>query len=398
LEQVMRAVWNIFIVLALMAGAGAVGFFIGHRAAAPVETDDPDVDSIEPTPMVQTVPIRQGRIDRTITAYGVVTAQSGDVEVLSVAFESRVKKILVVAGQRLDGDEPVIELEPSADTRLAMLQAKSAVESARTDLEQTRRRFDDHLATNQDLLQSEQNLQLAQLKLGSLQSEGAGGSVQLKGSGLVDKVDVQEGQVVPAGGALVEISAGRELQVRLGVEPSDAADIHVGDSVALQMIHSNAPAAGGKVRMIGRRIDPDSHLAEVLVSIPADAALPLDAYVRGELTIAGVDGLVVPRSAVLPDDEGFSMFTVDQGKAVEHKVSIAGEDDQSAEITGEGLAEGEAVVAVGNLELEDGMSVKVEQASTEPAATGPAAPGPAATGSAATGPAGSGPVSQEAAP
>ena len=92
--------------------------------------------------------------------------------------------------------------------------------------------------------------------------------------------------------------------------------------------------------------------------------MPLDGYVRGELMIAGADGLVVPRSAVLPDDEGFSMFTVDQGKAVEHKVSIAGEDDQSAEITGEGLAEGQAVVAVGNMELEDGMSVKVEPAST----------------------------------
>ncbi len=370
----MRAVWNIFIVLALMAGAGAVGFFIGHRGAAPVDTDDSDPDSIQATPTVQTVPIRQGRIGRRIIGYGVVAAQSGDVAVLSVAFESRVKKVLVVAGQRLDGEEPVIELEPSADTQLQMLQAKSGVEAAKTDLEQTRRRFGDHLATNQDLLQSEQNMQLAQLKLDSLQKEGADGSVVLRGTGLVEKVDVQEGQVVPAGGALVEIGAGRQLQVRLGVEPTDAADIHVGDSVSLQLIRSDAAAVEGKVRMISRRIDPDSRLAEVLISIPQNAALPLDAYVRGELMIAGAGGLVVPRSAVLPDDEGFSMFTVDQGKAVEHKVSIAGEDDQSAEITGEGLAEGQAVVAVGNMELEDGMSVKVETASTEPAASQEAAP------------------------
>lgn len=374
----MRIVWNISIVLALMAGAGAVGFFIGHRSAAPVESDDSDADSINPVPTVQTAPIRQGRIDRKITAYGVVTAQSGDVAVLSVAFEARVKKIFVVPGQRLEAESPVIELEPSPDTQLQMLQAKSAVDSAKTDLEQTRRRFNDHLATNQDLLQSEQNTQLAQLKLNSLQNEGAGGSVQLKGSGLVNKVDVQEGQVVPAGSALVEIASGRQLQVRLGVEPSDAADIQVGDSVSLQSIRSDASPVVGKVRMIAQQIDPESHLADVLVSIPADAALPLDAYVRGQLTIAGADGFIVPRSAVLPDDEGSLIFTVDRGKAVQHKVAIAAEDDRSAEITGDALAPGEPVVVLGNLELEDGMSVK-----TDPAAIAPAA---------------SQPVSQEAAP
>ena len=252
----------------------------------------------------------------------------------------------------------MIELEPSPDTQLQMLQAKSAVEAAKADLEQTRRRFSDHLATNQDLLQSEQNMQLAQLKLDSLQKEGAGGPVQLKGMGLVAKVDVQEGQVVPAGGALVEIAAGRRLQVRLGVEPSEAASIHVGDAVSLRMTRAEGPAVVGNVRMIAQRIDPETRLTEVLVSIPPDAVMPLDAYVRGELTLAGVDGLVVPRSAVLPADVGFSIFTIDQGKAVEHKVSIVAEDDQSAEITGDGLGTGAAVVMVGNMELENGMSVK----------------------------------------
>ena len=103
---------------------------------------------------------------------------------------------------------------------------------------------------------------------------------------------------------------------------------------------AEGPAVAGNVRMIAQRIDPETRLTEVLVSIPPDAVMPLDAYVRGELTLAGVDGLVVPRSAVLPADVGFSIFTIDQGKAVEHKVSIVAEDDQSAEITGDGFGNG----------------------------------------------------------
>ena len=59
----MRVVWNIFMVLALMAGAGAVGFFIGHRAVVPAESadsgDSGDADSIQPVPTVQTAPMRR---------------------------------------------------------------------------------------------------------------------------------------------------------------------------------------------------------------------------------------------------------------------------------------------------------------------------------------------------
>ena len=43
-----------------------------------------------------------------------------------------------------------------------MLQAKAALESDAKDLQQTRTRFSSQLATNQDLLQSEQNVRLAQ--------------------------------------------------------------------------------------------------------------------------------------------------------------------------------------------------------------------------------------------
>src|ERR1022692_3900963 len=106
----MKTAWNIFLVLVLMAGAAAVGFFVGHRASdsGGGGADSDADDSANATPMVQTSPIRLGHIDRKITAYGVVAAQTGDVEVLSVAFESRVKKIFVVPGQRLDSETAVV--------------------------------------------------------------------------------------------------------------------------------------------------------------------------------------------------------------------------------------------------------------------------------------------------
>jgi membrane fusion protein, multidrug efflux system len=373
----MQLFWNIFMVVALMAGSCAVGYFLGHRGSATNSQDgDPD-DAPQPAPMVQTALIRQGHVDRKIVAYGVVTAQSGDVSVLSVPFESRVKKIDVVPGQRLDAGAAVIDLDPSSDSRLELLEAKSAADSAAQDLQQTKTRYASHLATNQDLLQSQQNLQAATLKLQSLQSEGAGSSKQLKSAagGLVIRVDAQEGQLIPGGAALVEIATPAALQVRLGVEPQDAPVIHPGDQVSLQELRDGSSALAGTVHMVSQQVDPDTRMIDVFVTLPSDAALPMGDYLSGELSVAGADTLVVPVSAVLPDDEGYSMFTVEQGKAVQHKVSVAAKNDEAAQITGDGLAAGQLIVVSGNLELADGMSVKTDsdQAATAPSSNDQAA-------------------------
>jgi RND family efflux transporter MFP subunit len=373
----MKVFWNIFMVAALMAGSCAVGYFLGHRGNAAGSQDSDPADAPQPAPMVQTALIRQGHVDRKIVAYGVVTAQSGDVSVLSVPFESRVKKIDVVPGQRLDAGAAVIDLDPSSDSRLELLEAKSAAEAATQDLQQTKARYASHLATNQDLLASQQNLQTATLKLQSLQSEGAGSSKQLKSAagGLVIRVDAQEGQAIPAGTALVEIAAPAALQVRLGVEPQDASVIHLGDQVSLQELRDGSSALAGTVRMVSQQVDPDTRMIDVFVALPSDPTLPMGDYLSGELSVAGADGLVVPLSAVLPDDEGYSMFTVEQGKAVQHKVSVAAKNDQLAQISGDGLAPGQLIVVSGNLELADGMSIKTdsEEAATAPSSNDQAA-------------------------
>jgi RND family efflux transporter MFP subunit len=364
----MKSVGSVLLILILLAAAGTGGYLLGHRGASPAAAGDPDDsdDTIDPTPTVQTAPITQGRIDRTIVAYGVVAAQPADVSVLSVGFESRVKKVLVVPGQRLDSAGPVIDLEPSPDTQLQLLQAKAALDAAKKDNELTGDRFSHQLATNEDLSQSEQNLQISQLKLDSMQKQGAGGDRELRSAGLVSKVDVQEGQIVPAGAALVELTGQGKLQVALGVEPSDSGSLHAGDSVSLRMVNADGSPVVGKILMIAQRVNPDTRLVDVLVSIPPDSAMPLDTYVRGEIILPGSQGLVVPRSAVLPADEGYSLFTVEQGKAVEHDVTLLAHNDDSFEIAGEGLSVGQPVVVTGNMELETGMSVTVGAAATQP--------------------------------
>jgi len=185
-------------------------------------------------------------------------------------------------------------------------------------------------------------------------------------------VDVQEGQIVPAGGPLVEIATGSRIVARLGVEPSDINGISPGAKVALTEVAGQSPqVVEGKVDLITKRVNPDTRLVDVFVSLPKDAGLILEGYVRGELVTASSEGLIVPREAVLSKDDGYGLFTIKDGRAVEHTVSVGLQNDREALVKGEGLKPGDSVVVVGNYELEDGMAVSAGPAAERPAAGGP---------------------------
>jgi len=61
---------------------------------------------------------------------------------------------------------------------------------------------------------------------------------------------------------------------------------------------------------------------------------------------------------VLPDGEAQVLFTVKNGKAVRHEVTLGIASGDSVEVTGAGLHAGDMVVTLGNYELTDGMAVQ----------------------------------------
>jgi RND family efflux transporter MFP subunit len=348
--------------------------WMGHRAIAAADDEKPATtkpageDEAKSTASVKTAVIRSGQISQAITAFGSVTAQPGSVNVFSVQFESRVKHILISAGQQIDKDVPLIEVEPSPEAKLALLEARNAVEASNKDLEQTQQRFNLKLATNTELLTSQQAAQVAKTRLESLQQRGAAEDsrkITADGPGLVSKVDVQEGQIVPAGGPLVETTPRTSIEVRLGVEPSEISRVKPDQSVELFPLSiggedEDEEAIAAKIRLITQRVNPETRLVDVFVTPDSPAGLLLDSSLRATLTAESRQGLIVPRDAVLPDEDGLLLFTVQDGKAVKHVVKQGLKNDKEVEVIGEGLKAGDTVVIVGNLELEDGMAVTTE--------------------------------------
>src|SRR5438046_3221394 len=108
-----------------------------------------------PVPEVQVAKVERKTINEKVIVYGSVVAQPGKTHSVSIAFETRVRHILVAPGQFVQENDPLIEIELSPGAQVQFQQAKNAAEAARKELKQTQERFNLKIATNQDLSAAE---------------------------------------------------------------------------------------------------------------------------------------------------------------------------------------------------------------------------------------------------
>ena len=106
----------------------------------------------------------------------------------------------------------------------------------------------------------------------------------------------------------------------------------------------------------------------VLIALEKADDLPLETAVNAVIEGEQKDALVVPRNAALPSEQGtYELFTVKDGKAAKHEVTIGIQSGNEVEVKAEDLKAGDPVIVQGNYALQDKMQVSVESASTQPA-------------------------------
>ncbi len=190
---------------------------------------------------------------------------------------------------------------------------------------------------------------------------------------MVSEIAAAPGQLVALGAPIVTVVGEEHIAVRLGVESEDIDAVRVG--LAVELAPVGAPAdriVGGAVRLVTRKVNPETRLVDVYVAPAAGARLLLDDMVRARMAVRSDTGLVVPRAAVHPVDGAHVLFTVEGGRARRHEVGVGLEDGERLQVDGAELSEGQLVVVEGNAELTDGMAVAVippRSAPTTPDAT-----------------------------
>ncbi len=361
-----RTIWTILIILVvvLALAGGYWRFFYNEKQIT--GNDHPPSRSAtkdEVVASVKIVPIREGTIKEHIQVYGKIVPAPGARQTVSVPFECLVRRVMVSSGQEVMKGGKLLEIEPSPDTRLKFEKAHNAYESAKQDLEHRRQLFNLKLATNKQVLDAKQALNLAGSDLESLKKRGVDGKREIRADteGLIQKISIQEGAIVPAGAPLVEIISRKRLEARLGIEPQDNRLVKLNQTVFLTSVEvPDVEGFTGSVREVSRAVNPTTLLVDVFVSFPPTANLLLGEVVSGKIVIASARGLIVPRSAALREGDQHILFTVKDGHAVKHSVKIGIENQMEIRIMEAGLQPGDPVVVSGNYELADGMAVHAE--------------------------------------
>jgi membrane fusion protein, multidrug efflux system len=354
---------SLFIVVAVLAA----GFYLALGRGKTGNTAPNQVgasgEATGPVARVKTAPIRQGTIDETIHVYGSVIPAPGAVRTISVAYESRIDSVMVNEGQEVSSGNILLHVSPSPETRLKFSQAGETYRVAKQALTNMERKFQLKLATNDQLLQAQQSSEQADLALSSMKNQGADGPRELKADtrGLVSKVAVDQGSIVAAGAPLLQIVPQRQLEMRLGVEPEDIGKIRQDMEVSLsQPLVRASTVISGKVRKISRSINAQTRLVDVFVAVASPERFLLGQWVSGRIVVSAVSGLIVPRSAVLPEGKSFTLFVVKDGRALKKSVRVLAESQTETAVAGAEISTGDQVVVVGNYELTNKMAVTVE--------------------------------------
>ena len=358
-----RTVLLVVAALAVAASAAYVGYAVGRGKAGEAPAADEGEKTATVT-TVRTVTAAEATMDQTVTAYGTIAAAPEELQTVSVPFECRVGRITAAPGQAVTEGSLLLAIEPSPDSQLQLDEARSNRAAAAHDLALVEQRMAMKLAINQDLSTAKQAMDLAQLRLDNIEKRAiAPKQIKAERTGIVNQINVREGQIIAAGGTLMELVATGRIEARLGVEPSAMTAMQPGQLVRLCTVQGTAGGCIlGHVRLITQKVNQASRLVDVFVSLPLQSPLKLETYVRAEVVLASRTALVVPHSAVLPDgEEGQVLYTIKDGKAVKHQVKTGLEDTEHVEILGGEIKAGEAVIVQGNYEVEDGQAVRVEQ-------------------------------------
>jgi multidrug efflux pump subunit AcrA (membrane-fusion protein) len=246
------------------------------------------------------------------------------------------------------------------DAKVTMLQAQSTADNAQH-----------HLDTLNQVSQREQ-VRSAQAVVNAAQAHSANleaqlGYAQIKSpiSGLVADRLVYPGEMAQPGTPLISIVDISQIVARANIPANDALMIKVGSPAT---IHAPTGDVAASVTVVSPAVDPNTTTVEVWITAPNPKeelrpGVTVSVAIKAE-TIQ--DATIVPAEAILNFDEGGQMVMVIDKDNVAHerRVVVGVRQGPNVQIVS-GVSEGEMVVTVGGLGLEDKSKVVIQ----EPTAT-----------------------------
>jgi multidrug efflux pump subunit AcrA (membrane-fusion protein) len=387
---------------------------------------------------VRTAPAQRRTIAETINGLGTCEALLDKTAIIAPAIEGQVLEILIKHGDTVKGGQPIVQLDPryaeanlrekistrdglkatlrllqslprseeQTSCRLAIEEAKIALQKAETIVERLRPLDEHKEISHQQMFEAELAVKQAKITLQKAENQlevlllgpraeavdeanahiiTAEAGIALAQSqrdlltlrspidGVVDRIACKLGQTLAVGSPIGEVVDTRQLNVLVWLPAFDAANIHIGqqaevysgDSLQRQNESSELGAVSGKVSFVGHVVDPQTGGLPIRVLIDN----PKSRFALGQTVTAVIavrektEALAVPVEAVDDLGAGPQISVVRDAKTVVLHPSLGMRNKQWVEILDTDLKPGEAVIVEGGYNMPEGTKVSLETAS-----------------------------------
>jgi membrane fusion protein (multidrug efflux system) len=319
--------------------------------------DNGDGEEAPPPPPVEVVTGTAvlTQVEDQLTAVGTLEAN----ERLEVKPESPglIEAIRFTEGERVQQGQTLFELD-SRKEEAAVVQAEAELMLAQSNLDRAQTLVGTKAISQQevDKLASELAVRSAVLKV--RKEDLADRKMTAPFDGLTGPRLVSPGQYVNAGTLLGTLVDDSVMKVRCSIPERGLAYVRAGQTGRVGVNTFPDRSFTGRVDLVGPEVDETTRTAEVRLIVPnSEGLLRPGMFARVEIIVAvRPEALVIPEGALVPSMDAFSVYVVQDSKALLKPVQIGVRLPGRVEIV-EGLQPNQEIVLSGTQKLVDGMSI-----------------------------------------
>lgn len=303
--------------------------------------------------------VQRGPITASISAASTIEAERQ----VTVNAEStgRIIKLNVEEGDKVKEGQLLARIKYEAQSS-GLDRAETSFERAEKDYENVKALYERRVASKDELDAARVAYENARIDVRDRERDVRNTRVVAPFAGTVTERFVSQGSFIANGQPILSVTDFDTLVARVYVPEKELDRIKVGQPARVVGKAAKGRLGTGTIRRIAPVVDPTTGTVKLTVGLPPELAGGETGFLPGmyaEVTLTTErreDALLVPKQAVVHDDEDIFVFVVEGDRARRTRVKPGSSDAVKTEIL-EGLDVGMEIVIAGQSELKEGSLI-----------------------------------------
>lgn len=350
----MKRIVYLAAAIALLIGAGLA--WRHYSKPQPVPAAKPAAGPARALP-VKVATVRRDTVTEAVTAVGTLLANES--VVIRPEIDGRIEAIHFQEGQLVRKGDKLVSLD-AAEVEAQLTSAIAAANLNRSRLKRAEELFEKKFISAQALDEARENLNQTNAREAEIRAKLAKTVIRAPFEGVTGLRQVSPGAYAKAGQDVARLEGIGTLKLDFRVPEAYLRQIRTGQVLTVVVDAYPGESFSGSIYAIEPAVDEATRTVLLRARLPNPGVrLKPGMFARVSLVLAQRENaLVVPEQAIVPRGDGRFVFRVVDGKAVLTKVETGLRRPGEVEISA-GLEAGQAIVADGQLRLQDGAAVSV---------------------------------------